>query len=91
MGAGAFMIYGERNWFKKTPLSCAVGFFPRENTLMCGPFSAVKKHCNFWIELKQGAQSKEQTAKRLRELFLKKRHDFSIDDFVSILPNGSFE
>ena len=29
LGTGAFMIYGERNWFNKTPLSCALGFFNR--------------------------------------------------------------
>ncbi|MCX6803629.1 MAG: NFACT RNA binding domain-containing protein [Candidatus Diapherotrites archaeon] len=91
LGTGAFMIYGERNWFKKSVLSCAVGYFPRERTLMCGPLSAIKKHCNFLIELKQGSLSKEKTAKTLKERFEKKGLIFSIDDFVSLLPNGRFE
>jgi predicted ribosome quality control (RQC) complex YloA/Tae2 family protein len=91
MGTGAFMIYGERNWFKKTPLSCAIGFFHREKILMCAPLSAVKKHCNFLIELKQGKESKEKIAKKLKEAFEKKGYTFSIDDFISVLPNGSFE
>lgn len=91
LGAGAFMIYGERNWFKKTPLSCAIGFFHRERILMSGPLAAVKKHCNFSFELKQGRLSKEQIAKQLKELFEKKGYSFSIDEFVSIMPNGSFE
>ncbi|MEI7961703.1 MAG: NFACT RNA binding domain-containing protein [archaeon] len=90
LGTGAFMIYGERNWFKKTPLTCAIGFFNREQTLMCGPLSAIKKHCTFFVELKQGSTSKELSAKVLRERFIKKGYSFSVDDFVSLLPNGSF-
>ena len=91
LGTGAFMIYGERNWFKKSTLNCAIGFFNRERILMSGPVSAVKKHCNFFVELKQGSVSKEQTAKHLKERFEKKGLNFSVEDFVSLLPNGSFE
>ncbi len=90
LGTGAFMIYGERNWFRKTPLNCAIGFFPREKTLLCGPLNAVKKNCQFFVELKQGRESKEQTAKKLKEIFEKKGFNFSIDDFVSLLPSGGF-
>ncbi|MFA6269155.1 MAG: NFACT RNA binding domain-containing protein [archaeon] len=90
MGTGAFMIYGERNWFKKTPLSCAIGFFTRDKILMCAPLSAVKKHCTFFIELKQGEVTKEQIAKQLKEIFQKKGHTFAIDEFVSVMPAGSF-
>ncbi|MFA5125549.1 MAG: NFACT RNA binding domain-containing protein [archaeon] len=91
LSTGAFVIYGERNWFRKTSLSCAIGFFHREKILMSGPFSAVKKHCNFVVELKQGKQSKEQTAKQLKDIFERKGFVFSIDDFVSLMPNGLFE
>jgi len=91
LGTGAFMIYGERNWFKKTPLSCAVGFFNREQTIVCAPLSAVKKHCRFFVELKQGRKTKEQIARELKSLFEKKGLNFTIDDFVSALPNGLFE
>jgi predicted ribosome quality control (RQC) complex YloA/Tae2 family protein len=91
MGTGAFMIYGERNWFRKTPLSCAIGYFPREKLLMCAPLSAVKKHCRVFVELKQGKKSKEQIAKELKEFFEKKGLVFSVDEFVSLLPSGGFE
>lgn len=91
MGTGAFMIYGERNWFKKTPLSCAVGFFHRDKILMSGPLSAVKKHCNFVIELKQGEKSKEQATKQLKDIFEKKGYLFSLDEFASVMPSGGFE
>jgi predicted ribosome quality control (RQC) complex YloA/Tae2 family protein len=91
LGTGAFMIYGERNWFRKTPLSCAIGFFNREQTLVCAPLSAVKKHCRFFVELAQGRKTKEQIARELKAVFEKKGLNFTIDDFVSALPNGLFE
>jgi len=91
MGTGAFMIYGERNWFKKTPLSCAIGYFPRERKLMCAPLSAIKFHCKNFYELKQGAKSKESIARDLKVLFEKKGLFFEVDEFVSSLPNGEFE
>jgi len=91
LGTGAFMIYGERNWFKKSVLNCAVGFFTRDKLLMCGPVSAIKKHCKFFVELKQGSETKEKIARKLKEIFEKKGYAFTIDDFVSALPNGLFE
>ncbi len=91
LSTGAFMIYGERNWFRKSVLACAVGYFNREKVLMAGPISAVRKHCTFSVELRQGSISKEQTAKLLKDRFLKKGLNLSVDDFVSVLPNGSFE
>ncbi|MGI6589086.1 MAG: NFACT RNA binding domain-containing protein [Candidatus Iainarchaeum sp.] len=91
MGTGAFMIYGERNWFKKTVLSCAIGYFPREQRLMCGPLSAIKFHCKNFFELVQGSKSKEVISRELKSLFEKKGLFFDLDEFVSILPNGKFE
>jgi predicted ribosome quality control (RQC) complex YloA/Tae2 family protein len=91
MGTGAFMIYGERNWFKKTVLSCAVGYFPREQRLMCGPINAIKFHCKNFFELKHGSKSKEVISRELKALFEKKGLFFELDEFVSIIPNGGFE
>lgn len=91
LSTGAFMIYGERNWFKKTPLNCAIGFFNRERILMAGPVSAIKKHCNFFVILLQGPLSKERAAQELKSRFEKKGLNFTVDDFVSLLPAGGFE
>jgi len=90
MGTGAFMIYGERNWFRKTSLSCAIGYYPQFNCLMSGPLTAVKKNCKFFFELKQGKKSKDETAKELKLLFEKKGFNFLVDEIVSLLPNGNF-
>ncbi len=86
LGSGAFMIYGEREWFKKTILSCAIGFYKKDNCLMSGPLVAVKKHCSFFVEINQGTLTKEECAKKLKEIFSKKGLAFKIDDFVSVLP-----
>ncbi|MEK6959417.1 MAG: NFACT RNA binding domain-containing protein [archaeon] len=90
LGTGAFVIRGEREWFKKTPLNCAIGFCDAEKKLMCAPLSAVKKHCSFFMELKQGSMIKTDAAKRLKNIFAEKGFIFSIDDFVSAIPSGSF-
>lgn len=87
---GAFMIYGERNWFKKTPLSCAIGFL-KEGTLMSGPVSAIKKNCKFFVELKQGRVEKNKAAVKLKKIFEKKGYVFPQEKYLSLIPNGGFE
>jgi hypothetical protein len=91
LGTGAFMIYGERNWFRKTPLSCAIGFFDKEKTLMSGPASAVKKNCSFFVELKQGRTEKNDASKKLKKIFEEKGFIFGTEKFLSLIPNGGFD
>ncbi len=91
LGGGAFMIYGERNWFKKTPLLAAIGYNSKQKTLMCGPLEAIKKNCSFFVELKLGTVNKNLVAKKLKEIFEKKGLIFPIETFISLLPNGGFE
>jgi predicted ribosome quality control (RQC) complex YloA/Tae2 family protein len=91
LATGAFMIYGERNWFKKTPLSCAIGYFDKEKILMSGPLSAIKKHCSFFVELKQGQMEKNKAAMKLKKIFEEKGFIFPQERFLSLLPNGGFE
>ncbi len=88
MGTGAFMIYGEREWFKKTPLRCAIGYYEKEKILMAGPPSAIKSNTSFLVELKQGGKKKSDLAKELKSKFEKKGYSFSLDEFVSLTPNG---
>ncbi len=90
LSVGAFMIYGERNWFKKTSLSIAIGLNQKENVLMAGPLSAVKKNCVHIIELKQGEIEKNVFAKQLQKKFEEKNLFFSNDEILSLLPNGKF-
>jgi len=91
LGAGAFMIYGERNWFWTTPLSCAIGYLSNEKILMSGPLSAVKRKCIHVFELKMGTVEKNKTAKILQEKYKEKGLEFSNEEILSLLPNGKFE
>jgi hypothetical protein len=91
MGVGAFMIYGERNWFKKSKVGCSIGYFPKEKILMCGPTSAIKKKCIHIIELKQGNIEKNKTANMIQEKFKEKGLDFTNSEILSLLPNGNFD
>lgn len=87
LGTGAFMIYGKRQWFRKTPLKMAIGLLPEEGSflVMAGPPSAVKTHCKTFSEIAQGAMKKSELAKRLLEKF---GAGISLDQIISVLPAG---
>ena len=85
------MIYGTRNWFKKTTLSCAMGYLQKEKVLMCGPLSAVKRKAIHVYELKYGAIEKNKTTKVLQEKYKEKGLEFTNEEILSLLPNGKFE
>ena len=95
MGKGSFMIYGKREWFKKTPLHLAVGVEKMEESLVVisGPESAVKKHALFCVRIIQGNSPKNDAAKYLKQLFEKKLNVLGIDldEIVSMLPSGGIK
>jgi predicted ribosome quality control (RQC) complex YloA/Tae2 family protein len=91
LATGAFMIYGERNWFKKTTLSCGIGYLQKEKILMCGPYSAIKRKAIHVFELKYGTVEKNKTAKALQDKYKEKGLIFTNEEILSLLPNGKFE
>ena len=91
LATGAFMIYGERSWFKKTALSCGIGYLQKEKILMSGPLSAVKRKAIHVFELKYGTVEKNKTAKNLQAKYKEKGLIFSNEEILSLLPNGKFE
>jgi predicted ribosome quality control (RQC) complex YloA/Tae2 family protein len=91
MGTGAFMIYGERNWFKKTALSFALGYNQKESLLMAGPLTAIKKKCIHVFELKQGTIEKNNIAKELQKKFFEKKINCSNSEILALLPNGKMD
>ncbi len=94
LGTGAFMIYGKRKWFKKTPLCLAIGVEKNNGgyRLISGPPSAVKKNSAFSKELVQGNMKKSDTAKNLLAFFEKKIGSgfISSDEIIQALPAGKF-
>lgn len=94
MKTGSFMIYGERTWFKKTPLNFAIGIKKEGSELIVvsGSAEAVKKHSLISFKIKQGNDSKGITAKKLKKLFEEKLNEpIDLDELISMLPSGNSE
>jgi len=92
MKTGSFMIYGERNWFKKTALNFGIGVKKEEDdfVVISGSFSAVKKHSVISFKVVQGKDSKGITAKKLKKLFEEKLGSvIDLDEIISMLPSGN--
>ncbi len=92
IGKGAFMVYGERKWFKHTQLSIAIGLEKIEGSfrVISGPESAIKKHAIAFVALQQGNEKKSDAAKKILALLRKKVSEAAIDldEIMQMLPNG---
>ena len=93
---GAFVIRGERRYFKDVPTGLAIGIF--EDVLIGGPVSAVKAKSNPVVELEPGEYSPDDLAKRIYRTFTEKVNDrrylksvASTEQIVSFLPPGGSE
>jgi len=90
---GAFVIRGERRYFRDVPVGVAVGI--AEDQLIGGPVSAIKPRADPVVEVEPGEFSPEDLAKRIYRSFAEKEEDrrylksvASIDQIVSFLPPG---
>ena len=79
LGKGAFMIYGEKKWFRKTELKMAIGFKINEGVevvetveILAGPVSAITKNSNYYITIGVGDLKSGELAKKVKNLVLKK-------------------
>jgi len=95
LATGAFMIYGKRQWFRKTPLKFAIGLLKdgKAFTAMAGPPSAVKTNCTPSVEISFGKRKKSDLAKQLLKKFVEKagKGVVSLDEIVSVLPSDGLE
>lgn len=91
LGSGAFMIYGKREWFKKTPIQLAIGLekIESEYRVISGPEDAIKKHSAAFLSLKQGDKSSGKIAKEIKHFFNKKLGALiDLDEIIRMLPSG---
>jgi len=96
LATGGFMIYGKRQWFRKTALRFAVGLIKIGDsfTVMGGPPSAVKKHCTPAFEISQGKQKKSDAAKEILKKVEQKTGEqkpVSLDEIMAVLPGEALE
>jgi predicted ribosome quality control (RQC) complex YloA/Tae2 family protein len=90
---GAFVIRGERRYFRDVPVGVAVGI--AGDQLIGGPVSAIKPKADPVVEIEPGEYSPEDLAKRIYRTFAEKEEDrrylksvASVDLIVSFLPPG---
>ncbi|MBI5553508.1 MAG: DUF814 domain-containing protein [Candidatus Diapherotrites archaeon] len=91
VGKGAFMVYGERQWFRKVPLELGIGVDGADR-LMAGPLNAIRDLCPVWVSLGVGTESKTDAAKRVVGFLKKKKPvvSWGVTEVVSLLPAGGF-
>jgi predicted ribosome quality control (RQC) complex YloA/Tae2 family protein len=90
---GAFVIRGERTYFKDTALGLALGL--SEGILIGGPVLAIKPRADHVVEIEPGEMNAEDLAKRIYRQFTEKVDDraflksvASIDLILQFLPPG---
>ncbi len=90
---GAFVIRGERRYYRDVPVGIAIGI--AEDQLIGGPVSATKPRADPVVEIEPGEFSPEDLAKRIYRTFAERVEDrrhlkavASIDSIVSFLPPG---
>ena len=91
LATGAFMIYGKRRYFKKTPLIMAIGLDKSSGKVISGPPSAIKKRAQHALELAQGRHSASEAAKQILSVIVPDsgaRSPGMIDNIVKALPSG---
>lgn len=80
LSKGAFMIYGKKNYIENE-VACAIGNY--QNRTMAGPFAAIKKHCEKFVEIVQGNEKASDVAKKIQY-----RIGLGLDDIIRSLPTG---
>ena len=93
---GSFVIEGTRNFVQVSSLQLSVGLYEKNDnySLMCGPPSAVKKKCIYFVTIEPTGQEMTEIAKKIKLEFLKFEEkkevikSISIDDFIRALPAG---
>lgn len=90
---GAFVIRGERRYFRDTPDGITVGI--EDGMLVGGPTSAVKPKVSRGVEIEPGEYNADDLAKRIYRVFSEKIEDraylksiASVDRIVQFLPPG---
>lgn len=82
MGKGAFMIIGKTNYLHHPAIGLAVGI-TKDNEIMCAPLSAVKKHCEKFVEIEQGDDKPGDIAKKI-----KAKIGGELDEIIRAMPSG---
>ena len=86
VGKGAFIVRGQRQWFKDLDVQMGVGLVAINGVplLMGGTVSSIKQRCERYAILSPGQTKKEQLANQIY-----KATGLRTDDVLSVLPGSS--
>ncbi|WP_440945885.1 ribosome rescue protein RqcH [Methanosarcina sp. T3] len=93
---GAFVIRGERNYFKDIPLGIAVGLeLKGETRVIGGPASAVREHGDYILEIVPGKFNQNDISKKIYRIYADELDDprfvkqiASPDQIAMMIPAG---
>ncbi len=93
---GSFVIEGSKNFVQVSTLQLSIGLYEKDESylLMCGPPSAIKKHCIYFVTIEPSGVDMTEMAKKVKLEFMKfkEKEDIvktiSMDDFTRMLPAG---
>ena len=91
---GSFVIEGQRNYVRASPLRLAVGVLERSGSLVlaCGPPVPVRKHSLCYAVIEPSSGDMAEAAKKIRAEFLRSHEEQAravpLDEFVRALPAG---
>ncbi|MCH2646284.1 MAG: NFACT RNA binding domain-containing protein, partial [Candidatus Thalassarchaeum sp.] len=88
LGRGAFVVRGQRTWYRDVDMEIAIGFATVNNIPIpiSGTVEGVSKLCQRWAIIRPGLEKKETIANRIA-----KATGLSQDDVLATLPSGTCE
>jgi predicted ribosome quality control (RQC) complex YloA/Tae2 family protein len=98
VGKGAFIIRGKRN-YRRSKISLSIGVAVGEEAeVMCGPFEAVKKHCNYLVTVIPGRMKSKEVSHKIKEIILGEAIEehkdaikqLNVDEIQRVLPTGGY-
>ncbi|NIP40604.1 MAG: DUF814 domain-containing protein [Candidatus Aenigmarchaeota archaeon] len=99
---GAFMVYGQREWFRDVELKISVGVkMGSENDfeVLAGPVMPIRKQTNYFVTIKPGDKEANELANEMKNKILIKAtpedkiwiEKIPLDDFQKFIPGGKGE
>lgn len=79
---GAFMIYGKKNWFKRTELKVGIGF--KEKEVVGGPVSMIEKETKYFVKIGPGEKKSKQLAEEIKREAIKAAGREDMEKITSI-------
>ncbi len=101
LAKGAFMIYGQKNYLRKTEVKIAIGIMLCENEAraFAGSILGARAHCKYFVTVFPGDTPKQKAGEKIKLKLLQKAmpedkeviERISVDEFISLLPGSCGE